>query len=391
MMLTPRSTVRSDENPALNLVFRGGLSFRVQLRGEEVLSIVPDWQDVYQGWEHFAETHSFLLTLSYLRKRTGGYSVSHKVALLEAMESLLDVKIDLRFRFLRVLLCESERILAHLVNLGRMAHCIGILPLQSYVQRLQQYFASLSRRLFGSAHVADQLTLGGCRFDLPPDLLSCFVQFFLQEVPPLLNLFETILFRNTIFKERTTGLGRLSPDDILSYGISGPNARASGVWFDVRSFDRKHPVYSQCTLPRLSDSKGDVFARVYLRKEEIRQSLLLLQQCLSKMPQTLDHPFPQVVDFEGACVQLKGDDIDLDAFDAIIFPIRRRMFSVESPNGEFSVFLSSNGQKRLQRCKIKAPSFNAIQAFTDLSVGQNITDLEILLTSFDLFREAIAR
>lgn len=380
--MTPLSSLVDDG--LLRLVFRGGLPVVVKTRGETVLSLRVDLRGRYQGVEEGLESVPLFAALGFLRNSTGPYALSHVVAYVESVEELLMVPVSFHTQLLRIILCEGERIEAHLSTLGRMAQCVGILPLFSYVYRFRQRAIKLAERLWGTGRLVDVVTIGGFRYVLPNEFVSLWVDFWLQEVPPLLNLLETVFLQNPIFKGRTVGLGILSSEDVVEMGLSGSNARASGFSFDARCFGVNASLYGELGAKPLVASRGDVWARMQLRFEETRQSLAIMQAGEKAFPKTVGSDEKVALNLVGEPYPLKDDPSSLEKVEREVYPIRRCSRYVESPNGEFAVFAVGDGQRRLQRCHILAPSFKALQAFERLCAGQNITDLEILLRSLDI-------
>lgn len=363
--------------PALHLKFPGGLAFDVETQGETVVGLTSAIPFHSIDQEKYTEQHGFLDTLTFFRTETGSYSFSHTLAFLEGMESILEIPDPPRFQYLRVLFSEVEHIQARLLNLGAMAKGLGVTPLPFYVKNFHNQLSSVTRKIFRTSTLTSLLTLGGLTTDCPQELLDLFIKFLNLEVPPLVTLFEKILLSSGIVRDRTSQLGILTREDIESFGLSGPNARAAGVPFDLRQFGGQHPIYSDLRFTKVLGSRGDALARMILRKEEILQSLDLINQCQAKIPKG-------TAAIPGKAQFLMKTLCSLHSLDTPVFPACSRYQAVESPNGEFSVYLFSDGHEKLHRCRIKDPSFNTLRAFEKLAIRQNLTDLELLLISLDL-------
>lgn len=366
------------------LVFRGGLVVHVQVQGEVVTALSVDLQGRYQGVDLRVASLPLWSALGFLRKNTGPYAVGHLTTYAQSLENLLQVDIPLRARLFRIFLCESERVLAHLLTLGRMSRCMGSLPLFSYMHQFRQQVAGVAQKLWQAARLQDLIVFGGCRSDFSQDAVALWTDFFLQEVPPLLKLAETLLLKNPIFNERATGLGVLTAGRAAEMGLSGPTARASGLPFDARLWGRSALLYRELGFNSLCLTEGDVLARMRLRLEEANHSLSLLRSCCQKLPTVEGIKAKEAINLEGQRCSLAEESSALAALEANLYPIHRHFQSGESPNGEFVVFIVGDGRKRLQRCRLQPPSFKALQMFEKMCVGQNITDLEMLQISLDI-------
>ena len=368
-----------------HIAFRGGLVVHVQVQGEVVTDLSADLQGRHRGVDLQLTWLPLQSTLGFLRQNTGPCAVSHVVTFADCLEDLLQVQAPSRARLFRLLLCESERVVAHLLTLGRIARCMGILPLFSYMYQFRKQVARISKKLWGTTRPQDLIILGGCRLrEVPQEHLDLWCDFFQQEASPLVQLAETLLLKNPIFKERASGLGLLSPSFISEMGLSGPTARASGVPLDARSWGPSSLLYKELGFAPTCLSEGDVLARVRIRLDEVNPSINLLKACCQKFPATTGMRAANSSDLVSPSRLKEEPPLSISALEEPLSTNQRQIYCGESPNGEFSVFAVGDENRRLRRCRLQPPSFKALQAFEKICIGQNITDLEMLQLSLDI-------
>lgn len=373
----------------LHPVTQGRFRLMLTMQGEEILNASVDVGYLHKGIEKYIENHNLLQNMVCINRLLGETSFSHGLAFVEGIERILDIHVSLRAQYIRVILCESERIISHLLNLGRIAQCAGINPLFIYILNFQKQFKTLCEKLFKQRVFIDFFVPGGVKFDLRNEILMLWRQFF-KQVPSLLSLIEFILLKNKIFKERSSHIGIIRAEDISSFGLSGPNARASGVNFDIRQFNKEN-IYQNLEICTLLESNGDVYARTRLRFEEIKQSLDIMNQCINNVPKDDKKYKPFFKDIHNVPVFFDWEDINVHHINNGIYPIKKVYNSVESPNGEFGVYLTCNGEIHLQRCKINSASFKSMQILEKIIIGENIIDLGLIIHSLDIIPQEIDR
>jgi NADH-quinone oxidoreductase subunit D len=295
--------------------------------------------------------------------------ICHELAFVRGIERLLEINPSPRSQCMRTILCEGERIINHIVTLGKIANSVGIFPLFMQTQHVQQQYEKLCLQIFGKRIPVDLLAPGVTEIDHIAD----FIDFF-RQISSICSKIRSILISSRIFKARATNVAPIS--DVCAFSFTGVTARASGVLLDMRVDEARPGV-----TPILS-SGGDVYARTVLFFDEVLQSLEVLQKCT--IPEEHNAEKPSFVDVRNQRIFFSSEDIDLEQIDAGVYPIRRVYSVVEAPDGEFGISMIGNGENRLQRCKLNVPSFYTMQALERLAVGEHAMDLDMIVASLGL-------
>src|SRR4051812_30841314 len=262
----------------------GVLRIILELDGEIITKATPDVGYLHRGDEKIAENMTYTQFIPYTDRLDYLAPLANNVAYALAVEKLLgiDQQLPPRCQFIRVICCELARISSHLLGLGSFAMDVGAMTvfLHTFTEREKIY--NLCESLTGARFTTSYTRIGGLARDLPPGWVEQCRQF-LDEVVINIDETETFLTRNRIFVDRTQGVGVISKELAIDYGMSGPNLRGSGVSHDLR---KAHPylVYDQLQFDVPVGSKGDCYDRYLVRIEEMRQSVRILRQCLDKLP-----------------------------------------------------------------------------------------------------------
>jgi len=365
----------------------GVLRIVLELDGEVITKAVPDVGYLHRGDEKIAENMTYTQFIPYTDRLDYLAPLANNVAYALAVEKLLgiDKQLPARCQFIRVICCELARISSHLLGLGAFAMDIGAMTvfLHTFTEREKIY--NLFESLTGARFTTTYTRIGGLSRDLPPGWVGQCGKF-LDEVVVNFDETEKLLTRNRIFVDRTQGVGVLSKEKAIDYGISGPNLRGSGVDFDLR---KAHPylIYHQLQFDVPVGSKGDCYDRYLVRMEEMRQSVRILRQCLDKLPGG-----PINVD-DGKIVMPAKQKV-LTRMEELIHhfimvtqgvnaPPGEVYFSAENPKGELGFYICSRGGGTPYRLKIRAPSFVNLSVLPDLLPGHMISDIVAILGSID--------
>ena len=365
----------------------GVLRIVLELDGEIITKAVPDVGYLHRGDEKIAENMTYTQFIPYTDRLDYLAPLANNVAYALAVEKLLgiDKQLPPRCQFIRVICCELARISSHLLGLGAFAMDIGALTvfLHTFTEREKIY--NLCESLTGARFTTSYTRIGGLSRDLPPGWVEqC--RKFLDEVAINFDETEKLLTRNRIFVDRTQGVGVLSKEKAIDYGISGPNLRGSGVDFDLR---KAHPylVYDQLQFDVPVGSKGDCYDRYLVRMEEMRQSVRILRQCFDKLP-------GGPVNIEDGKIVMPAKQKVLTKMEELIHhfilvtqginaPPGEVYFSAENPKGELGFYICSRGGGTPYRLKIRAPSFVNLSVLPDLMPGHMISDIVAILGSID--------
>ncbi len=365
----------------------GVLRVVLELDGELITRAVPDVGYLHRGDEKIAENMTYTQFIPYTDRLDYLAPLANNVAYVLAVEKLLGIhrQLPLRCQFIRVICCELARISSHLLGIGCFAMDVGAMTvfLHTFTEREKLY--NLYESLTGARFTTSYTRIGGLSRDLPPGWADQCRQFC-REVIGTIDDVETLLTRNRIWVDRTRDLGVISREDAISYALTGPNLRGSGVDYDVR---KAHPylVYDQLDFEVPLGSVGDCYDRYLVRMEEMRQSVRLVLQCLDKLP-------AGPVNYEDGKVVLPAKDKVLTRMEELIHhfmlvtqgvnvPPGEVYFGAENPKGELGFYIHSRGGGTPYRLKIRAPSFVNLSILSHLLPGHMMSDVVSILGSFD--------
>jgi NADH-quinone oxidoreductase subunit D len=365
----------------------GVLRIVLELDGEIITKAAPDIGYLHRGDEKIAENMTYTQFIPYTDRLDYLAPLANNVAYALAVEKLMgiDKQLPPRCQFIRVICCELARISSHLLGMGAFALDIGAITvfLHTFTEREKLY--NLFESLTGARFTTSYTRIGGLSRDLPPGWVEqC--RKFLDEVVINFDETETFLTRNKIFTDRTQGVGVVSREDAIDYGLSGPNLRGSGVNFDMR---KAHPylVYDQLEFEVPYGTAGDCYDRYLVRIEEMRQSVKIVRQCLDKLPGgPVNVPDMKIVLPPKERVLTKMEELIhhfINVTQGVNAPPGEIYFSAENPKGELGFYINSKGGGTPYRMKIRSPSFVNLSILSHLLPGHMVSDITAILGSFD--------
>jgi NADH-quinone oxidoreductase subunit D len=278
-----------------------------------------------------------------------------------AVEKLLQVEVPKKAEYIRVICDELQRIASHLIWFGTHALDIGAMSVLFYGVREREAVVDLLEAQFGQRLLYNAYPIGGVRLDFPKGWVEACKKF-LKTFNSRIDEYEALLTKNRIWKQRTIGIGVISKEDAIAYGLSGPTLRGSGVFFDVRK-SIPYSAYPDFDFEIPLGKNGDVYDRYLCRIREMRQSVRIIEQALDGMP-------------EG---ELKGKVPKI-----IRPPVGEVYFSVEGAKGQLGFYIVSDGKDKPYRVHIKSPSFINLQGLDLMSKNQLIADMVALIGSIDI-------
>lgn len=365
----------------------GVLRIVLELDGEIITKATPDIGYLHRGDEKIAENMTYTQFIPYTDRLDYLAPLANNVAYALAVEKLLGIDRQLppRCQFIRVICCELARISSHLLGMGAFAMDIGAVTvfLHTFTEREKIY--NLCESLTGARFTTSYTRIGGLSRDLPPGWVE-HCRKFLDEVVVNFNETETFLTRNRIFADRTQGVGVISREDAIDYGLTGPNLRGSGIEYDLR---KAHPylVYDQFDFDVPYGSTGDCYDRYLVRIEEMRQSVRILRQCLDKLPSgPVNVPDMKIVLPPKERVLTKMEELIhhfINVTQGVNAPPGEIYFSAENPKGELGFYINSKGGGTPYRLKIRAPSFVNLSILSHLLPGHMVSDVTSILGSLD--------
>jgi NADH-quinone oxidoreductase subunit D/NADH-quinone oxidoreductase subunit C/D len=339
----------------------GVLHLVITLNGETVKKVEPHLGYIHRSIEKMCESLSyrqFIYTTSRMDYLSSHIN-NHGCAL--AVEKGLQIEVPPRAQAIRILMDELTRIASHVLWWGAMAMDIGAFTPFFHAFREREMINDIMEESCGARLTMNYMVPGGVMFDIHPNFhrrVKEFIAHFKRKRPE----YDELVTGNTIFKSRTRGIGYLSPEDAVSFGCSGPTARASGVSCDIRKL-YPYEIYQRLRFEEAMATEGDTYARYLVRMVEMRQSLSIIEQLIDDIP-------------EG--------DFQAKTKAVLKVPKGEYYSRVETARGEFGVYIVSEGGTTPYRIKFRSPGFSNLSALDHISRGQKIGDLVAIMGSLDL-------
>ncbi len=372
----------------------GVLRVLIELDGETITRAMPDLGYLHRGDEKIAENMTYTQFVPYTDRLDYLAPLANNVAYALAVEKLVGIhdKLPPRCQYIRVICCELARISAHLLGLGAFAMDVGALTvfLHTFTEREKIY--NLAEWLTGARFTTSYTRIGGVTRDLPAGWAKK-VGTFCDEVSVAIEEVERLLTRNTIFVDRTRGVGPIPAAMAIDYALTGPNLRASGVDYDVRKAN-PYLCYKDLEFDVPIGTVGDCYDRYLVRQEEMRQSVRILRQALRQLPGGYDNASGEPVNVDDPKLVLPPKNKVLTGMEELIHqfvlvtqgvnaPPGEVYFGAENPKGELGFFIHSRGGGTPYRLKIRAPSFVNLGILPALLPGHLMSDVVSILGSID--------
>jgi NADH-quinone oxidoreductase subunit D len=379
----------------------GVLRLVLELDGETVVSCRPVVGYLHTGIEKNTEYRTWQQGVTFVTRMDYLSSFFNEMAYCMAVERLLGIEAPPRARVIRILVCELNRIASHLVWLATSSLELGAISMMLYGFRERERILDIFEAISGLRMNHAYLRIGGLSMDLPEGA-DDWVRDFLKLMPGRIREYENLLSGNPIWLERMRGVGYLSPDDCLSFGITGPILRAGGVAHDLRKTN-PYGGYDDYEFDVPVRTESDCFARYEIRIEEMKESLRIVEQCLERLPGG-----PVMVEDPKVRwpAQLKvGPDgignseeyvkhIMEESMEALIHhfkivtqgisvPAGEVYQAVESPRGELGYYVVSDGGNRPYRVRVRDPSFVNLQGLPSMMEGALVADAVACIASVD--------
>jgi NADH-quinone oxidoreductase subunit D len=364
----------------------GVLRLVLELDGETVRKCTPHIGYLHTGIEKTMENLSYYKALVLTDREDYLSNLCNNLAYSMAVEKLMAVEIPPRGQWMRVLLNELERIASHLLWLGTHALDIGAMSMFFYCWQDRDLILEIKEHLSGVRTKTSWICPGGLRGDAPTGWMKR-VKDFLDYFPQRIDMFEGLLTNNPIWIERTRGVGVISAEDAIAFGMAGPSLRASGVNWDLRK-SNPYSSYEKFDFDVAVGQYGDVYDRYRCRIEEMRQSLRICNQAWEGMP---DGPV-RTSDRKIAPPPREELDTSMEALihhfklftEGFHPPVGEAIGAVEGPRGEKAYYIVSDGSNKPYRAKIKGPSFFNLQALPQMVEGRMVADVVAVIGSIDI-------
>ena len=364
----------------------GVLRLLLELDGEMVVNCIPDIGFLHTGIEKNMEAKTYAKAEVMSDRLDYMNTVGNTLAYSLAVEKLVDLDVPVRAQAIRVILAELTRFQSHLVWLGTSALDLAAMSMFLYCFREREYILDVMEMCSGQRMMTTYIRPGGLWRDVPVEFEAA-VRNILKTFPRRVDEYEALLTSNPLMLDRTYGIGKLTGEECLNFGVTGPMLRASGVKWDLRK-DRPYSGYEQYDFDVPTRTEGDVYARYLVRLEEMRQSLKIVQQALDKLPmgpvRSNNHKYvPPPRSEIGVSMEALIHHFKLwtEGFEA---PKGAIYSAVESPRGELGVYIESDGGPKPYRIHWRTPSFDNLQSLPLMSKGVLVADLVAIIGSVDI-------
>ncbi len=366
----------------------GVLRLILELNGERVISADPHIGLLHRGTEKLLEYKTFLQGLPYFDRLDYVSMMAQEHCYSLAIEKLLNIYdfIPLRARYIRMIFLEITRILNHLLAITTHAMDVGALTPFLWAFEEREKLMEFYERVSGARMHASYIRPGGVSLDLPKQLLDD-IYLFIKQFNVRLNEIEELLSDNRIWKYRLVDIGIVNKDLALNYAFTGVMLRGSGFIWDLRK-NFSYELYDNIDFEIPVGINGDCYDRFLIRVEEMRQSLLIIYQLISNIPQgdvKIDNL--KYTSAKRSFLKLGMEEL-IHHFkyfsEGFIVPKGNIYVGVEAPKGEFGVFLYSDGTNKPYRCKIRAPGFFHLQSLNDMSKNHLIADVVTIIGTQDI-------
>jgi NADH-quinone oxidoreductase subunit D len=392
----------------------------LELDGEVIERADPHIGLLHRATEKLAESKTYLQSLPYMDRLDYVSMMCNEHAYCLAIEKLLGLEVPIRAQYIRTMFDELTRLLNHLLWLGSHSLDVGAMTTFLYAFREREDLFDMYEAVSGARMHAAYYRPGGVYRDLPERMpryqkssvrserevaklnenregsLLDFIEDFTNRFPGCVDDYETLLTDNRIWKQRTVGIGVVSPERAIALGFTGPMLRGSGVPWDLR---RKQPyeVYERMAFDIPVGVNGDCYDRYLVRIEELRQSNRIVKQCIDWLR---EHPGPVITDNHKVAPpsreSMKSNMEELIHHfklftEGMHVPPGEFYAGIEHPKGEFGVYILSDGANKPYRVKLRAPDYVHLAALDEMSRGHMIADVVAIIGTQDVVFGSIDR
>ena len=371
----------------------GVLRLDLRLDGELVVKAIPDIGYLHTGMEKLFEYKKYQQGIVITDRMDYLNPLGNNLVYVMAAEKLLDLEIPERAQTIRVLMCELQRIASHMVWLGTSALDLGAMSAFFFCFRQREKILNMIESASGGRMTPSYFRIGGLMMDLPAGFDNRCKQF-LDDFPEALSTFDTLVTGNTIWQSRTQGIGVISREDAIDWGLTGPSLRGSGVALDLR----KHNPYSgyetyDFEIPVEND--GDVWSRFLVRMRELTESWKICRQALERLkPGPVKADAPKIVLPDRDDMRTHMDSLIhhfLIVAEGFNVPEGEVYHAIEASKGEIGVYMKSNGGPKPERVHFRGPSFINLSALPLMSEGEMLADVVAIIGSLDIVLGEIDR
>jgi NADH-quinone oxidoreductase subunit D len=364
----------------------GVLRLLLELDGEIVLNCIPDIGFLHTGIEKNMESKTYQKAEVMTDRIDYMNNVGNNLVYCMAIEKLVDLDVPERAQAVRVILAELTRISSHLLWIGTSALDLAAMSVFMYAMREREMILDILEMCSGQRMMGTYIRPGGLWRDVPAEFGDA-VRDFVRVMPRRVDEYESMLTKNPLFLERTVGIGPISTEDCIRYGITGPILRATGKAFDLRKI-RPYSGYDKYDFDIPTQPAGDVYARYLVRVQEMRESVRIIDQAVNNLPggpvRSNNRKFvPPPRSEIGTSMEALIHHFKLwtEGFSA---PAESVYVTAESPRGEIGVFLEGNGGPKPWRIHYRTPSFVNLQIMPLITRNFFVADIIGIIGSLDV-------
>ena len=391
----------------------GVLRLVLELDGEVIQRADPHIGLLHRATEKLAENRTYLQSIPYMDRLDYVSMMSNEHAYVMAIEKMMGLQVPIRAQYIRVMFDEITRVLNHLLWLGAHALDVGAMTVFLYAFREREDLFDCYEAVSGARMHAAYYRPGGVYRDLPDRMpqhettkfrsakainklnenrqgsLLDFIEDFTKRFPTYIDEYETLLTDNRIWKQRTVGIGVVSPERALALGFTGPMLRGSGIEWDLRK-KQPYEVYADLDFDIPVGVNGDCYDRYLVRMEEFRQSNNIIKQCITWLrvnPGDVITRDNKVAPPDRESMKTNMEDMihHFKLFtEGFHVPAGEAYAAVEHPKGEFGIYMVSDGANKPYRLKIRAPGFPHLAALDEMTRGHMIADLVAIIGTQDI-------
>jgi NADH-quinone oxidoreductase subunit D len=371
----------------------GVLRLELVLDGEMVVNTIPDIGYLHTGMEKLFEYKKYQQGIVITDRMDYLNPLGNNLAYVMAAEKLLQLEIPERAKIIRVMFCELQRIASHMVWLGTHALDIGAMSVFFYCFRQREKILNLIEAASGGRMTPSYFRIGGLMMDLPAGF-ERRVNQFMADFPTAMDQFEVLVTGNTIWQSRTKGIGVISAEEAIDWGLTGPCLRGSGVNLDLRK-DNPYSGYETYDFEVPVETDGDVWARFRVRMREIYESYKIITQAVARLePGPTKADAPKIVLPDRDDMRKHMDSLIhhfLIVAEGFSVPEGEVYHAIEASKGELGVYMRSNGGPKPERVHFRGPSFVNLSALPDLAEGEMVADVVAIIGSLDIVLGEIDR
>jgi NADH dehydrogenase I D subunit len=372
----------------------GTLRVIVELDGETIVSCDNQMGYLHRCFEKQSENATWTQVLPYTDRLNYVSPLMNNVGYVMAVEKLLGIQVPERSQYIRVIISEFSRIIDHLVCIGANLVDLGALTNFWYFWRPREDVYDLIEELTGTRMTTAYTRIGGLKDDLPEGWVEKAKKVMRESIPAGLRDVDALITKNRIFLERAVGVGALTAEQAMDYGLTGPCLRACGVPYDLRK-DQSYLVYDRFAFDIPVGENGDTYDRYIVRMEEMWQSLRILEQAFEQIP---DGP----INVDDPRVTLPPKDAVYGNIEALMNHFKIIMEGIQVPpgevyhateaaNGELGFYIVSRGGGKPYKIKVRPPCFAIYSAFPEMIKGHMIADAIAILGSINIIAGELDR